>query len=91
VRDATAASKAVCADRKAPCFKARQFDLSVGNYAFKRRFGALPIPLTDVSLLLGWRGPPLLLRDHAAQWIRRYPALSERLARALGKPPPREL
>jgi CelD/BcsL family acetyltransferase involved in cellulose biosynthesis len=62
-----------------------QFDLSIGNYAFKRRFGAIPIPLTDVSLLLGWRGLALLLRDYAAQWLRRYPALSERVGRALGK------
>ncbi|MBV8921204.1 GNAT family N-acetyltransferase [Bradyrhizobium sp.] len=68
-----------------------QFDLSIGNYAFKRRFGASPIPLTDVSLLLGWRGLPLLLRDCAAQWIRRYPALSERVGRLLGKRAAHEL
>jgi CelD/BcsL family acetyltransferase involved in cellulose biosynthesis len=68
-----------------------RFDLSVGNYAFKRRFGAVPLPLTDVSILLGWRGLPLLLRDHAAQWLRRYPLLSERVRRALGRPPAREL
>ena len=33
----------------------RQFDLSVGNYAFKRRFGAVQFPLTDASVALGWR------------------------------------
>ena len=27
----------------------RNFDLSIGNYAFKRRFGAAPLPLTDVE------------------------------------------
>ena len=68
-----------------------QFDLSIGNYAFKRRFGATPIPLTDVSLLLGWRGLPLLLRDYAAQRLRRYPALSERVGRALGKRAPHDV
>jgi CelD/BcsL family acetyltransferase involved in cellulose biosynthesis len=60
--------------------------LSVGNYAFKRRFGAVQFPLTDASVALGWRGIPYVLRDHAAQWLRRYPWLAERVGRALGKP-----
>jgi CelD/BcsL family acetyltransferase involved in cellulose biosynthesis len=64
----------------------RQFDLSIGNYAFKRRFGAAPIPLTDVTLALGWRGIPYVLRDRAAQWLRRYPWLDEKVGRALGRP-----
>jgi CelD/BcsL family acetyltransferase involved in cellulose biosynthesis len=68
----------------------RQFDLSVGNYAFKRRFGATPLPLTDVSLALGWRGWPHAARDEAARTVRRYPRLAARVDRALGKPPPRE-
>jgi CelD/BcsL family acetyltransferase involved in cellulose biosynthesis len=63
----------------------RQFDLSIGNYAFKRRFGAAQFPLTDVSIALGWRGIPYVLRDRAAQWLRRHPWLAERVARALGK------
>lgn len=68
----------------------RNFDLSVGNYAFKRRFGVRPLSLTDVSLAIGWRGIPLVLRDRAAQGLRRYPQLAERVNRAFGKPPPRE-
>jgi CelD/BcsL family acetyltransferase involved in cellulose biosynthesis len=64
----------------------RQFDLSVGNYAFKRRFGAAQLPLTDVSMALGWRGLPYVLRDRAAQRLRRHPWLAERVGRALGKP-----
>lgn len=64
----------------------RRFDLSVGNYAFKRRFGATQIPLTDASIALGWRGIPLVLRDHTAQGLRRYPWLSHLVERALGKP-----
>ena len=63
----------------------RKFDLSVGNYAFKRRFGATPLPLTDASKAFSWRGMPYALRDCAAQCLRRYPWLAERVARALGK------
>lgn len=68
----------------------RQFDLSIGNHAFKRRFGAKRLPLTDVSLALGWRGIPFVLRDRAAQQLRRYPRLAEWVSRALGKSAPRE-
>jgi CelD/BcsL family acetyltransferase involved in cellulose biosynthesis len=64
----------------------RNFDLSIGNYAFKRRFGAVQFPLTDVSVALGWRGTPYVLRDRAAQWLRSHPWLAERVGRALGKP-----
>ena len=63
----------------------RRFDLSVGNYAFKRRFGAVPFPLTDASIALGWRGTPHVLRDHAAQWLRRYPRFSAMVSRMLHK------
>ena len=64
----------------------RRFDFSVGNYAFKRRFGAVPFPLTDASVALGWRGIPYVLRDNTAQWLRRYPWLAEKVGRALGRP-----
>lgn len=65
----------------------RQFDLSVGNHAFKRRFGAVQFPLADASIALGWRGIPYALRDCAVQWLRRYPWLHDRIGRALGRPP----
>jgi CelD/BcsL family acetyltransferase involved in cellulose biosynthesis len=68
----------------------RQFDLSVGNYAFKRRFGAAPLPLTDVSIALGWRGIPYVLRDRAARELRSHRRLAAHVGRALGKPPSRE-
>jgi CelD/BcsL family acetyltransferase involved in cellulose biosynthesis len=68
----------------------RQFDLSIGNYAFKRRFGAAHLPLTDVTVALGWRGLPYAWRDYAARELRRHPWLAEQVSRALGKPPPRE-
>jgi CelD/BcsL family acetyltransferase involved in cellulose biosynthesis len=62
----------------------RHFDLSIGNYDYKRRFGAKPTPLTDVSIALSWRGVPYALRDRAAQGLRRYPRLAERARRAVG-------
>jgi CelD/BcsL family acetyltransferase involved in cellulose biosynthesis len=65
----------------------RQFDLSIGNYGYKRRFGATQFPLTDVTIALGWRGFPYMMRDRAVQWLRRYPRLAKRLRRALGRPP----
>jgi CelD/BcsL family acetyltransferase involved in cellulose biosynthesis len=68
----------------------RQFDLSIGNYAFKRRFGATPLPLTDVSVALGWRGLPYAWRDHAVRELRRHPWLAGQIGRAFGKPPSRE-
>jgi CelD/BcsL family acetyltransferase involved in cellulose biosynthesis len=64
----------------------RRFDFSVGNYAFKRRFGATQIPLTDASIALGWRGIPYVMRDNAAQGMRRYPWLAQIVGRLLGRP-----
>ncbi|MBR0684723.1 GNAT family N-acetyltransferase [Bradyrhizobium manausense] len=63
----------------------RRFDLSIGNHDYKRRFGAKPVPLTDVSVALSWRGLPFVLRDHAAQGLRRHPKLAALAARAMGK------
>ncbi|MDH2404995.1 GNAT family N-acetyltransferase [Bradyrhizobium sp. SSUT18] len=63
----------------------RRFDLSIGNQDYKRRFGAEPVPLTDVSVALSWRGFPYAWRDHAAQGLRRHPWLAGLAARAMGK------
>jgi CelD/BcsL family acetyltransferase involved in cellulose biosynthesis len=63
----------------------RHFDLSIGNYAYKRRFGATRLPLTDVSIALGWRGMPYVLRDLAAQRLRRHPWLAGQVGRLLGR------
>jgi CelD/BcsL family acetyltransferase involved in cellulose biosynthesis len=62
----------------------RNFDLSIGNYDYKRRFGARRLPLRDVSIALSWRGIPYALRDRAAQGLRRYPRLAARVRRAMG-------
>jgi CelD/BcsL family acetyltransferase involved in cellulose biosynthesis len=68
----------------------RQFDFSIGNYAYKRRFGVARIALVDFSAALSWRGLPYALRDRAARWLRGHPRLAERVKRALGKPASRE-
>jgi len=64
----------------------REFDFSVGNYAYKRRFGVTRLPLIDISAALSWRGWSHALRDHMVRAVRNYPRLDARLRRALGKP-----
>ena len=64
----------------------REFDFSVGNYAYKRRFGVTRLPLIDISAALSWRGWPLALRDRAVGTLRNYPQLDARLRRVFGKP-----
>jgi CelD/BcsL family acetyltransferase involved in cellulose biosynthesis len=68
----------------------RRFDFSIGNYAYKRRFGVERIPLVDFTAALSWRGIPYAQRDRAARWLRGHPRLAERIKRAMGKPPSRE-
>ena len=68
----------------------REFDFSIGNYAYKRRFGVARLPLVDISAALSWRGLPYALRDRAAHELRNYPQLTAFLKRALGKPLSRE-
>jgi CelD/BcsL family acetyltransferase involved in cellulose biosynthesis len=68
----------------------RQFDFSIGNYAYKRRFGVAPLALADVTASLSWRGIPYVLRDRAARALRRHPRLAAHVKRALGRPPSRE-
>jgi CelD/BcsL family acetyltransferase involved in cellulose biosynthesis len=65
----------------------RHFDLSIGNYDYKRRFGAVRLPLTDVSIALTLRGVPYVLRDRFVRWLRRYPRLAAGAAHLLGKSP----
>jgi CelD/BcsL family acetyltransferase involved in cellulose biosynthesis len=45
----------------------REFDFSIGNYAYKRRFGAKRLPLVDLKATLSWRGVPHALGDRAAR------------------------
>jgi CelD/BcsL family acetyltransferase involved in cellulose biosynthesis len=66
----------------------RSFDFSIGNYAYKRRFGVAPLPLVDLTAALSWRGTPYVLRDHAVHQLRRFPRLVALLNRALGRQRP---
>jgi CelD/BcsL family acetyltransferase involved in cellulose biosynthesis len=68
----------------------RQFDFSIGNYAYKRRFGVARTALVDFTAALSWRGQPYALRDRAARWLRGHPGLAARVKRVLGKPASRE-
>jgi CelD/BcsL family acetyltransferase involved in cellulose biosynthesis len=61
----------------------RRFDLSIGNYPFKRRFGAIQLRLTDASIALTWRGAPYAWRDFAAQSLRRHPRVASLVNRLL--------
>ena len=68
----------------------REFDFSIGNYAYKRRFGVTPLALVDITASLSWRGLPYALRDRAARQLRNHPRLACMLKRALGREPSRE-
>jgi CelD/BcsL family acetyltransferase involved in cellulose biosynthesis len=68
----------------------REFDFSIGNYAYKRRFGVARLPLVDITASLSWRGWPYALRDRAARTLRKHPQLAAYVKRALGKPASRE-
>jgi len=68
----------------------RHFDFSIGNYAYKRRFGVAPKALAAFTAALSWRGWPLALRDRAARELHRHPKLTVRVGRLLGRPPSRE-
>ena len=66
----------------------REFDLSIGNYSYKRRFKPERMPLVDLSAALTWRGRPYALRDRAVLALRRYPKLTAWLKQLLGKSKP---
>ncbi len=68
----------------------RKFDFSIGNYAYKRRFGVERIALVDFTAALSWRGQPYALRDRAARCLRGHPKLAAQIKRAMGKPASRE-
>ena len=68
----------------------RSFDFSIGNYAYKRRFGPVRTALFDHVEARSLRGVPMMLRAHVAGWLRCRPALRERVRRMMGKPASRE-
>jgi len=68
----------------------RNFDFSVGNYPYKRRFGPVRMPMFDRVEAMSARGLPMMLKAQAAGWLRRHPHLRERVRLMMGKPPCRE-
>jgi CelD/BcsL family acetyltransferase involved in cellulose biosynthesis len=68
----------------------RVFDFSIGNYAYKRRFGTVAVPLLDVTSALSWRGLPQSLKAQATHRIRRHPRLDRLLRDLAGQTRPRE-
>jgi len=68
----------------------REFDFSIGNYAYKRRFGVKRLPLVDLNATLSWRGVPHALRGRAASKLCHYPRLTAYLKRVLGMPSSRQ-
>ena len=63
----------------------RYFDFSIGNYAYKRRFGVVVIDLVELSAAINWRGWPYLLHDRVALWLRRHPTIEKHVRRILRK------
>jgi len=53
----------------------RTFDLSIGDYEYKRRLGASPQPLLDLTLALSPRGLPAVVVERAKYFVRRHPML----------------
>lgn len=53
----------------------RTFDLGIGDYEFKRRLGAQPQPLADLTVPLSWTGAPLATGLRAKAFLGRQPAL----------------
>lgn len=68
----------------------RNFDFSVGNYAYKRRFGPVRTPLFDYVEARSLKGLPMALHARAAGWLRCYPNIREHVRRLMGKPASRE-
>ena len=68
----------------------REFDFSIGNYAYKRRFGVTSLALVDITAALSWRGIPYALRDRAARELRRYPRLAAHVKACARQAAPRE-
>lgn len=61
----------------------REFDFSIGNYDYKRRFKVEPFPLFDLYIPLSWKGIVPTARARAAAGLRQYPGLDARLRRML--------
>ncbi len=60
-------------------------DLSVGEYDYKRRFGVVPTPMTDLVAALSWRGQAAAARHWAVAKLRARPGLEKRVRKLLNQ------
>jgi CelD/BcsL family acetyltransferase involved in cellulose biosynthesis len=63
----------------------RVFDLGIGDYDYKRRLGADPVPLVDVTAPVSWTGAPLATGIRAKAYLGRQPALKRFADRLRGR------
>ena len=68
----------------------RRFDFSVGNYAYKRRFGPTRTPLFDIARAASPLGLAAAMRLRAGAFLRQHPEARATVRRWLGKPASRE-
>jgi len=61
------------------------FDLGIGDYDFKRRLGAVPAPLADLTAPLSWTGLPLAAGLRTKAFLGRQPALKRLADRVRGR------
>lgn len=64
----------------------RTFDFTMGNYDYKRRFGAVEMPLEDLVLPLGWRGWPNAIGWHIRHWASRSPMVRRICGKLMPEP-----
>jgi CelD/BcsL family acetyltransferase involved in cellulose biosynthesis len=64
------------------------FDLSIGDYDYKRRLGPTKTQLRELVVATTWRGRSSALRHRAVDTLRRHPRLEMRLRALLGKSDP---
>lgn len=60
-------------------------DLSIGDFAYKRRMNAVATPLVDFVMARSWKGRASELRHRAVTALRRYPLVDTKLRRVLGR------
>jgi CelD/BcsL family acetyltransferase involved in cellulose biosynthesis len=59
----------------------RQFDLSIGDLAYKHDFGVKPVAMADLDVACSWRALPSVCRDYTWQRLRKNPVAAS-LARS---------
>lgn len=63
----------------------RIFDMTIGDYAFKRGFSPVHYPLADLHLPLSTRGMIIVARERAKGFVRARPQLAAFANRVLGR------